>query len=128
LAAVGLEEQEGTIFEALWAPRWFGQDQALAIGQEATFVFRGPVPPPENAFVVLSVGMERPRYEAHCRLLDIRHEQLGKLQAIQLLDDGYEFIRSSGEIVRVARDGTPRDERAKAMPDWTIRVIFEILP
>ena len=116
------------IFEALWAPRWFGQDQPLAHGQEATFVFRGPVPPSTSSFTVLAAGLEKPRYEARCRLLGIRHAQLGKLQAIETGRDRYRFVRSNGDIVHVSGDGELLDERALPPPDWTVRCTFEMLP
>ena len=127
-AMVSSKENEGTIFEALWAPRWFGQDQALAHGQEAVFAFRGPVPPPPSSFTVLAAGLEKPRYETRCRLIGIHHDQLGKLQAIETDRSGYRFIRSDGGIVHVGADGSLEDERALPPPDWTVRCTFEMLP
>ena len=35
----------GRVFEALWMPRWYGQDPAIAHGQEGELEFRTPVPP-----------------------------------------------------------------------------------
>lgn len=120
------EEKSNTIFEALWAPRWFGQDQPLAHGQVGTFVFRGPVPPTAS-FTVLAAGLEKPRYEARCRLIGIKHDQLGKLQAIETDRSGYRFIRSNGDVVHVGADGSLQDERTLPPPDWTVRCVFEIL-
>ncbi|MAQ17797.1 MAG: hypothetical protein CMN30_23750 [Sandaracinus sp.] len=124
---VGRADDEATLFEALWAPRWFGQDQSLARGQESVFAFRGPVPPPSPGFLVLAAGLEKPRYDARCRLLDIRHAELGKLQAIEAGTDQYRFVRAGGDVVHVAADGSVMGGHALPPADWTVRCVFEIL-
>ncbi len=114
------------VFEALWAPRWFGQDQAVAHGQEGVFHFRQVVPP-ASGFVVMAAALDRPRYEARCRVLGLKHDVLGRLQAIDVRGDTYCFVRHDGAPVVVEAAGQIVDGLAEAPPDWTMRIVFEFL-
>ncbi|MEO0326423.1 MAG: hypothetical protein AAF447_25980 [Myxococcota bacterium] len=120
-----MEEGE-RVFEALWAPRWFGQDQPVAHGQEALFHFRQVVPQP-SGFVVMAAALDLPRYEARCRVLGLKHDVLGRLQAIELEGDTYRFVRHDGAVIVVQGAGQVVEGLAEAPPDWTMRVVFEHL-
>ncbi len=114
------------VFEALWAPRWFNQDQPVSAGQEAVFQFRSV--PPSGGVVVMAAGLDRPRYGTKCRVLGLKHDVLGRLQAIELDEGMYRFVRHDGEVILVdAEGGGVRDGLDRAPPDWTIRVVFELL-
>ncbi|MEM9072334.1 MAG: hypothetical protein AAGE52_27760 [Myxococcota bacterium] len=118
------------VFEALWAPRWFGQDQSVAHGQESVFHFRGAIPPDSaGGLIVLAAGLDRPRYPVTCRVLGLKHDQLGRLQAIHPRRDGYRFVLHNGDIVELdAAGGVVGGTLEQAPPDWTVRVVFEVLP
>lgn len=114
------------VFEAMWAPRWFGLDQPVAAGQEAVFDFRSPVPC--VGVLVLAAGLDRPRYEARCRVLGLKHPSLGRLQAIEVGKDHYRFVRHDGGIVTLDASGGELISGLDAQPpDWTVRVVFEQL-
>jgi len=117
------------VFEALWAPRWFGQDQTVAHGQEATFHFRSAVPP-RAGFVVMAAGLDLPRYGAECRVLGLKHDRLGRLQAIEHDEGEYRFVLHDGEVVVVDAEEMPgliQEGLEQAPPDWTVRIVFELL-
>lgn len=115
------------VFEALWAPRWFGLDQALAHGQESSFDFRSPVP--ARGLVMLAAGLDRPRYPARCRVIGISNASLGRLQAVEIGKRVYRVIRHDASVVELdAEGGSLLRGLAHAPPDWTIRVTFQVLP
>lgn len=109
------------VFEAFWVPRWYRQDQPLAVGQESVLSFRGRVPP-RRSVAFLAAGLDSPRHDARCRVLGLRHGHRGPLQAIRIDDDGYKFVLQSGEVMEVALDGS----RAGHV-DWTVRVVLQLL-
>lgn len=114
------------VFEALWAPRWFGLDQALAHGQEGDFDFRSPVP--SRGLVMLAAGLDRPRYATRCRVLGISNATLGRLQAVEVGPRVYRVIRHDASVVELdAEGGGLLRGLAHAPPDWTIRVTMQVL-
>ncbi len=115
------------VFEALWMPRWFGQDQSVAHGQEGEFDFRG-VAPDQAGLTLLAAGLDRPRYKTQCRVLGLKHDQLGRLQAITFHEGTYRFVRHDGEVIVVDAEGGDLREGLETPPaDWTVRVIFEAI-
>lgn len=92
------------VFDAFWVPRWYGQDQALSVGQETVISFRGPAAA-AGSLHILAAGLDQPRHEARCRVLGMKHRQEGRLQAIIIEEDGYRFVLTDGDSVRVGRDG-----------------------
>lgn len=114
------------VFEALWAPRWFGLDQGLAHGQEGSFDFRSPVP--SRGLVMLAAGLDRPRYAARCRVIGISHPNLGRLQAVEVGKRLYRVVRHDASVVELdAEGGSLLRGLAHAPPDWTVRVTFQVL-
>lgn len=114
------------VFEALWAPRWFGLDQGLAHGQEGPFDFRSPVP--SRGLVMLAAGLDRPRYAARCRVIGISHPNLGRLQAVEVGKRLYRVVRHDASVVELdAEGGSLLRGLAHAPPDWTVRVTFQVL-
>ncbi|MEZ4253031.1 MAG: hypothetical protein R3B99_32895 [Polyangiales bacterium] len=114
------------VFEALWAPRWFGLDQGLAHGQEGPFDFRSPVP--SRGLVMLAAGLDRPRYGARCRVIGISHPNLGRLQAVEVGKRLYRVVRHDASVVELdAEGGSLLRGLAHAPPDWTVRVTFQVL-
>ncbi|MBX3246590.1 MAG: hypothetical protein KF901_05350 [Myxococcales bacterium] len=114
------------VFEALWAPRWFGLDQSLAAGQESALHFRSPVPC--MGIVVLAAGLDRPRYETRCRVLGLKHPVLGRLQALEVDKVRYRIVRHDGGVVVLdANGGGLVSGLAAPPPDWTVRVVLEQL-
>ncbi len=110
------------VFEAFWVPRWYRQDQPLAVGQESVLSFRGQVPP-HRSIAFLAAGLDSPRHDARCRVLGLRHPSRGSLQAIRIEEDGYQFVLQSGEALDVGMDGS-----GAGHVDWTVRVVLQLLP
>jgi hypothetical protein len=114
------------VFEALWAPRWFGLDQALAHGQEGALEFRSPVP--SRGLVVMAAGLDRPRYSGTCRVLGLSHPSLGRLQAVEVGPRVYRVVRHDASVVELdAEGGGLLRGLAHAPPDWTLRVTLQVL-
>lgn len=116
------------VFEALWMPRWYGQDPALAQGQESVLQFRNPVPPTRGGVVFMAAGLDRPRWDARCRVLGLKHDVLGRIQAIEVSPRESRFVRHDGSVVLVDADGgLLREGLAHPPPDWTVRVVLQVL-
>ena len=115
----------GRVFEALWMPRWYGQDPGIAHGQEGELEFRTPVPPSMGPGF-LAAALDRPRYAARCRVLGIKHDVLGRLQAIQVEGETYRFVLHTGGVVEV-RAGVIVGGLEVPPPDWTARITLEAL-
>ncbi|MEM1414253.1 MAG: hypothetical protein AAGH15_05115 [Myxococcota bacterium] len=98
----------------------------MAHGQEAPFHFRQVVPP-KGGFVVMAAALDRPRYEARCRVLGLKHDVIGRIQAIEVRADTYRFVRHDGEPVVVEAAGDVVQGLSEAPPDWTMRIVFELL-
>ncbi len=115
------------VFEAFWAPRWFGQDQSVAHGQEGDFDVRGPFPAPSGGFVVMATALDRPRHRIRCRVIGLKHDALGRLQAIVVDGQEYRFVLHSGDVVVVRDAGAVVSGIDRAPADWTIRVTLQLL-
>lgn len=114
------------VFDALWFPRFYGHDQAIALGQVGLFDFRAP---PGDG-VMLAAGLDNPRYPHRCGVIGIKHDVLGRIQAVEVSGERYRLAMHAGELVEVdahRHPGQVLHGLEDAPPDWTLRVTLVLL-